>query len=239
MPSAFTVSDSRLAGFGIRYAGCTCYDAADFACCLFSIAVDAWEHGATALCCASYDDAWLPEPDGFSAGSLCFTPDGSFCRLEKNLAAPQSVPTLRLKPLRPFISDLFAALYNEAFSTVAHARSMDAAYLAAQMNRPDSAAGLFMEGGMPVGVYVIDTAGDPAEISAVAVRTDLWGQGYGRRALFALEHHLFQQGVSQVQLVVSEKNTRALHLYHAAGYRECGIHSRWFRAELSEDRFRV
>ena len=61
------------------------------------------------------------------------------------------------------------------------------------------------------------------------IDASLQGRGYGKAALQEIIRYFKEQGVKEVTLSTKAENTRALHLYHAAGFRENGA---WNEEEI-------
>ena len=119
-------------------------------------------------------------------------------------------------------AQLLAAIHAAAFPPAEH---WDEAAIAAQLSLPGG-FGLFdPTGGMVLGRI----AADEAEILALAVIPARRRAGLGRALLAAAESHVGAAGGRVVFLEVAESNAAARALYGAAGYREIGRRSRYYR----------
>lgn len=126
---------------------------------------------------------------------------------------------LSIKPVRTGSDALFCAIYNECFFDVPNSRLMDDAFIKQIEADEKRDAGFLMVGGEPVGIFALDTREEVAEIAALAIRRDFRMQGYGKRALCALEARLMREGYTRVQLLLTKRNAAACALYRACGYR--------------------
>lgn len=105
------------------------------------------------------------------------------------------------------------------------AEQWDEAAIATQFALPGGFGLLDPAGGMVLGRM----AADEAEILALAVVPALRRQGLGRELLAAAEAHVRASGGRVVYLEVAAGNAAARALYAAAGYREIGRRSRYYR----------
>jgi RimJ/RimL family protein N-acetyltransferase len=57
----------------------------------------------------------------------------------------------------------------------------------------------------------------------ILLNREVWGQGYGTEAILLVLHYSFRElNLHRVQLEASAENTRAIHCYQKAGFREEG-----------------
>lgn len=78
-----------------------------------------------------------------------------------------------------------------------------------------------IRGGQGVGIvsWLVDDAGSGAEVRALAVATEVRGQGVGRLLMDAAAPALRESGVRRAWLVTTNDNLAALALYQKAGWR--------------------
>ncbi len=85
------------------------------------------------------------------------------------------------------------------------------------------------------GYFHVNPAVASAEVGIVIGDTRYWGRGYGREALTLLVRHLFTDlAMQRVHLQTWSGNERAIHSYHAVGFREEG---RLRRAQVVDGRY--
>lgn len=79
--------------------------------------------------------------------------------------------------------------------------------------------------GLPLGYAAIHRRrrSSLAHLASIAVRSDLAGQGLGRRLLAAVEAAALKQGCTRLRLEVRADNEAAQRLYDGAGYRRVRI----------------
>ena len=129
---------------------------------------------------------------------------------------------MTLIPAIPGHAQVLATIHAAAFPPAEH---WDAPAIMAQLSLPGG-FGLFdPTGGMVLGRI----AADEAEILALAVIPARRRAGLGRALLAAAESHVGAAGGRVVFLEVAESNAAARGLYAAAGYREIGRRSRYYR----------
>lgn len=223
--SEFSLIIREIPYSGKAYIRCDRYDAADFPETLEKQLKRLWELGAKRLYCG-VRDAGFAEIETFSCAGHMFRFYSDFHVLQKTLT-PEAGPALRLKRMTADNAQLFAALYNEAFSDVPNAMTMDGAEQARIQTEPFE-AGFFMLGGEPLGVYILDFSEPIPEIAAICVCPAYRGSGNGHTAMRTLERRLLSLGYAEAQLLAASANEAACALYKACGYYTVRTISRWF-----------
>lgn len=123
---------------------------------------------------------------------------------------------------RPHDLEPLVVLFERAFE--AYARCMARP---AKDRRPwlraaiDAEQAVWIEGG--VGAAVISRSGSTLMIDTIAIDVPRQGQGYGRRALRAIETHASQTGTTEVTLHTAQQFTRLVAFYSRGGYRVTGV----------------
>lgn len=216
------------------YIICERYDADDFLTALAALCRNAVELGAAEIFFAARDCGEnFPQAEPFVCGAFQFAPCFGFDILEKTLfPAPAEFRPYRFKRLSAENAALYAALHNEAFFDVPNTAFLDAEETNRLIADDAREAGFFMDGGDPVGTYLLSYAEPVPEIAAIAVRKDLWGGGLGVRALATLEQKLLLAGHARATLIVCDGNARACALYKRSGYRFVRRLSAWFCADV-------
>ncbi|WP_420430325.1 ribosomal protein S18-alanine N-acetyltransferase [Hyphobacterium sp.] len=102
--------------------------------------------------------------------------------------------------------------------------SLDIAKLVSEPNVTALRAGTGETGGF----ILVRQAADEAEILTLAVDPSCRRSGFARSLLAAAEAALHEAGNRRIFLEVSDRNTAAQALYHAAGYCEAGRRSRYY-----------
>lgn len=117
--------------------------------------------------------------------------------------------------------------YNEGFFRVPNAQT----YLPEDLEEVRAKGGLLgfaLLRGRPVGVYELLPGGECPEISGIALRESVRGQGLGRELLLSTMDLLADLGKSRCRLLVSTGNIPALTLYRETGFGEDMVRGRWY-----------
>lgn len=228
----FEMIEAEIAPKGKCYLICNRFDPADFEQTLEKMCDTAVDQGAHTVYFACRDAHNTLDENAFCVGRYAFTFYSSFDVLSKNLAdtLPASAGLLRCKPLRESNAELWIELYNESFYDVPNSRTMTDQEAAAVIEEEKRSGGFFMVGGEPVGVFELNYEETAPEIAAICIRPGFRGQGYGTKALEALEARLANEGHAVVELLVAGANRRAKELYEAHGYSFARHVSRWYQA---------
>jgi ribosomal-protein-alanine N-acetyltransferase len=88
--------------------------------------------------------------------------------------------------------------------------------------------------GRVVGFAVTVVVAGEAELESIAVAVDAQRQGVGRLLLAHLTELAQNENLTRMLLEVRASNARAIRLYQAAGWRECGCRKRYY-ADPEED----
>lgn len=148
---------------------------------------------------------------------------------------PRSQGRLMTKPLTGGLGERWLAIYNEAFASVPNAATYGAEELTERLAQPGS-CGFALVDGAPVGIYELDL--QTGEIEGIGLKKSARGKGLGRALLLLAMDLLAGHGHDRCWLLVSTANEAAYRLYQETGFYTRRVCSRWFRAELEEQKDR-
>ncbi len=74
-----------------------------------------------------------------------------------------------------------------------------------------------------IGKIAINCSEQPAFISGFGILPDFRGKGYGKAALINALHFINEQNIYEIELDVECKNSNALNLYKACGFKEMSV----------------
>lgn len=97
------------------------------------------------------------------------------------------------------------------------------------LESPGTKGFLFITGDVVVGVLMVRTVCDEAELITVAVQPNQQSQGVGRRILSFMLEFLRQENITTCFLEVRKDNAKAVSLYEQAGFIQVGVRSGYYQ----------
>ncbi|MBB6254902.1 GNAT family N-acetyltransferase [Nitrospirillum iridis] len=139
----------------------------------------------------------------------------------------------RVRLATPFEVEVLAAVHAQCFADPDVAGpAWSARAIADLMALPGVAALIALDGdpspGMPLGMALIRTVVDEAEILTIGVTPDARGRGVGADLVRACAQAAAGAGALALYLEVAETNTAARHLYAATGFEPVGRRANYY-----------